>query len=121
MLGGDVLISQPAGLFSGDIEDLLQAWGDIYLGGGAVYLRHPPYFLLHPLLHQTWISLQLTQNLGSDAPLLRQQRQKQVFRFYLIMIMSSGQLLGGNDRPLCLLSKLVHVHYLGISSGKNVF
>ncbi len=110
VLGADVVVAHGRGLVLRVLEDAAKLAAHARLGVAAVNLRPPRQIGLELALDDLWARADLCDDLRHDPFRLLQQRQQQVLRLDLAVVIGLRELLGGNDGLLAALGEFVESH-----------
>ena len=100
MLGADVVVTHRGRLALGILQDARGLPAQAGLGIAAVDLRPPRQVGFEPALHGRRVRAGLLQDLRHHPFWLLEQRQQQVLRLDLVVVIGLRELLGGEDRLL---------------------
>ena len=107
MLGTDIIIVHGRGLALRILDDAAERAAHSRLGIAAVHLRPPRQVGLKLRLHDPRVRARLSDDLRHDAVGLLQQRQQQVLRLDLAVVIGLRELLGGENGLLPALGEFV--------------
>ena len=107
MLGADVVVAHRRCLALGILQDARSLPAQAGLGVAAVDLRPPRQVGFELALHGRRVRAGLLQDLRHDAFGLLEQRQQQVLRLDLVVVIGLRELLGSQDGLLPALSESV--------------
>ena len=110
MLGTDIIIVHGRCLALRILKDAAQRAARSGLGIAAVHLRPPRQIGLELPLHDLRVRTCLGDDLRHDAVRLLKQRQQQVLRLDLAVVMGLRELLGGENGLLPALGEFVESH-----------
>ena len=126
MLGGDVFILEPVGLFVGQVDDALDARGDEHLPGAAAInggLGRGAQHIVQTLLNQLLVDADFFENLGDDAFRLLQQGQQDMLGVHLVVAVALEDFISARGGVLGALSKTIKSHHADESflNGARVY
>ena len=107
MLGADIIIAHGRRLALRVLDDAAERAAYARLGIAAVHLRPPRQVRLELRLHDSRVRARLGDDLRHDAVGLLEQRQQQVLRLDLAVVIGFRELLGGENGLLPALGEFV--------------
>ena len=110
MLGADIIIVHGRRFALRVLEDAAKLAAYARLGIAAVHLGPPRQVRFELRLHDPRVRARLGDDLRHDAVGLLEQRQQQVLRLDLAVVIGLRELLGGENRLLPALGEFVESH-----------
>ena len=118
MLGGNVLVAQLVGLFSGEVDDALDARRDEHLAGTAAVDGGPgadAQHLVEAGTDGTAVHVELRQQLRDGAVFLLQQGQQDMLGIDLVLAVALQDFVGAGGGILRAFRKAFKAHHGWIS------